>query len=70
VLEFLALGLTSANVIMIKRYIYGGVKEFLARTERLVSQKLQLYLFFAEIQKTANLYVEISPKIVRIAAFE
>jgi hypothetical protein len=55
---------------MIERYIYGGIKEFLARTERLVSEKLQLFLFFAEIQKTANLYVEISPKIARTAAVE
>jgi hypothetical protein len=55
---------------MIERYIYGGVKEFPVRTERLVSEKLQLILFFAEIQKTANLYCEISPKIARIAAFE
>ena len=55
---------------MIERSIYGGVKEFMVRTERLVSEKLQLILFLAEIQKTANLYYEISPKIVRIAAFE
>ena len=39
-LEFLALGLTSTNVIMIARYIYGGVKEFLVRTDkRFVSEE-------------------------------